>query len=257
MSHHHRTRSGPRSTVSSSSAATTVPKIFQKPFQTPPQLVLKTINDDKHDDKEDSGSGDPPESLSLLADSRADFTLSRDNNFPPTKGERPIIVGGEGGSSTLTASTIARFNNEGSRAGIASRRKEEDRGGAEKKNAKIPERPSVRKRRQSFVSEDGCLEASTPSSRASSSSLSRKRSSSSVSFDDDDLDLLESDDDVGKRSLVRPESRAEKKIRLAEEQKEIEGLMKRNKKKVRRCLSMCLVPIATIALLRRALETMF
>ena len=77
------------------------------------------------------------------------------------------------------------------------------------------------------------------------SSSSSSSSSSSASFDADEAVA----------TLSRKETAKERKAREASERVEVKKLMRKNKKKVYRCVSCLIVPLAGFALLKRALET--
>lgn len=99
------------------------------------------------------------------------------------------------------------------------------------------------------VESDSDTDSDNPSSESESSSESSVRNArrpTNANTDDSD-------------SLIVPlpnETKSQKKERKRAEKKEVEDLVKKNKKKIMRLVSCCLVPIGAISLLRRAIEAL-
>lgn len=101
------------------------------------------------------------------------------------------------------------------------------------------------------VSDDEQTVSTVP--RFKKKNLKRKTeisSSSSESSDSDDVS--EVDDDT-----LLPETKEQKKERLRKEKAEVDRLLKKQKKKISKCVSFCIVPLGALLMLKRVLEGLF
>lgn len=89
-----------------------------------------------------------------------------------------------------------------------------------------------------------------PRSKKPKEEVSEDSSSSSSDSSSESVDEIEGDS-------LKPETKEEKKIRLKKEKAEVDKLLKKQKKRINKCIGICILPIGVLVALKKVFEALF